>query len=77
MTALGIALIKALAGLAVIISGLAWFRRDAAKDAKAETALAAAEKYAKTRKAIDDVEVPHDDPAALRDWLRARDPGLK
>ena len=72
MTALGIALIKALAGLLVIIAGLVWFRRDATKDANNKTALAAAEKYAKTRKAIDDVEIPHDDPAALRDWLKAR-----
>jgi len=71
VTALGIALAKAFAALVVIIGGLAWFRRDARKDAKAETALEAAERYAKTRKAIDDVETS-DDPSVLRDWLRAR-----
>lgn len=73
MTALGIALIKALAGLLVIIAGLAWFRRDATKDANNKTALAAAEKYAKTRKAIDDAEnIVGDDPDLARRWLSER-----
>jgi len=74
-------MIDTLIAIAVVIAALAatYFggRKSGKTDAKAKTALAAAEKYAKTRKAIDDVEVPHDDPAALRDWLRARDPGLK
>lgn len=37
MTELVIALIKALAGLLVIIAGFVWFRRDATKDAKLKT----------------------------------------
>lgn len=36
-------------------------------------ALDAAEAYAATRGRMDDVEMD-DDPAVLRDWLRARDP---
>ncbi len=74
-------MIDTLIAIAVVIGALAatWFggRKSGKTDANNKTALQAAEKYAKTRKAIDDAEVPHDDPAALRDWLRARDPGLK
>jgi hypothetical protein len=40
--------------------------------ARQETALQAAERYAKTRRKIDDVETGLDDPAVLRDWLRER-----
>lgn len=47
MTALGIALIKAMAGLAVIIAGLVWFRRDATKDAKANEKLMTAKEALK------------------------------
>ena len=67
-------------GLAALVglTGWAWtIRRDAKADARRETALQAAERYAKTRKAIDHADLPSDDPAVLRDWLRARDPGLK
>ena len=43
------------------------------KEAKAETALEAAERYAKQRKAMDDAEAAMgDDPAVLRDRLRNR-----
>jgi len=38
-----------------------------------ETALEAAERYAKQRKAMDDAEAAiGDDPAVLAEWLRAR-----
>lgn len=30
------------------------------------------EQYRKTREAIDDADIPSDDPAVLRDWLRER-----
>ena len=40
--------------------------------ARQETALEAAERYAKTRKDMDDAEAAVDsDPGVLRDWLRA------
>lgn len=42
-----------IAGLVVIIAGAGWLRRDAKKDAKRETALEAAERYAKTREKTD------------------------
>lgn len=58
----------ALAGLAAL-AGL-WVL--AKRDARQETALEAAERYAKTRKAIDDAETMGDDPAVLRDWLHKR-----
>mgnify|MGYP003543443141 CR=1 FL=1 len=41
--------------------------------ARQQTALEAAEAYAKTRKGMDDAENLGDDPGALRDWLRERD----
>ena len=43
-------------------------------DAKAKNALQAAEGYGKTRKDMDDADTTGDDPAVLREWLRARDP---
>ena len=74
MTALGIALIKAMAGLLVIIAGLVWFRRDATKDAKLKTerdqALAAA-KAEQDRVKLDDAINQDTDLAA-----RARAVGL-
>ncbi len=56
------------AGVALI--GLRFaFRREV----KRETALEAAERYAKTRKDIDDAtDTLGDDPAVLREWLRER-----
>lgn len=42
-------------------------------DARQKAALEAAEAYAETRRRMDDVPVV-DDPAALRRWLRTRDP---
>jgi len=48
-------------------------RRRGRKEAKAETALEAAERYAKQRKAMDDAEAAMgDDPDAARRWLRER-----
>lgn len=48
-------------------------RRQGRKEAKAETALEAAERYAKQRKAMDDAEAAMgDDPDAARRWLRER-----
>lgn len=61
-----------IAGLAVLGFGVA--RKQAGKkEACMETALEAAERYAKQRKAMDDAEAAMgDDPAVLRDSLRAR-----
>ena len=43
------------------------------RSARRETALEAAERYAKTRKDMDDAEaVVGDDPVVLRDWLKER-----
>jgi len=44
----------------------------AKREARRETALEAAERYAKTRRKIDDADTGTDDPALLRDWLRER-----
>ena len=58
--------------LAVII-GIAGAYRRGRKDQRQETALEAAERYAKTRKDMDDAEaVVGDDPVVLRDWLKER-----
>lgn len=74
MTALILAkLAPYLAGLAAIIGALFWQRRAGKRDAKRETALEAAERYAKIRKAMDHAETDAgSDPAVLRDWLRER-----
>lgn len=69
----------AVAGLIIgaIIYGIGQ-RRRGRKEAKAETALEAAERYAKQRKAMDDAEAAMgDDPAVLRDSLRARSKDTK
>jgi hypothetical protein len=58
----------ALAGLLAFLA--AWGL--AKRQARQETALQAAERYAKTRRKIDDAETGTDDPALLRDWLRER-----
>ena len=51
---------------------LAVFWRGRAR-ARQQTALGAAEAYAKTRKGMDDAENLGDDPDAARRWLRERD----
>ncbi len=58
--------------LAVII-GIAGAYRRGRRDQRQETALEAAERYAKTRKRMDDAEVAMgDDPSVLRTWLKER-----
>lgn len=55
------------------ILGLWAIRADAKRDQRRETALQAAERYAKTRKALDDAEDDiGDDPALARRWLHER-----
>lgn len=58
----------ALAGLLAFLAvwGLA------KRETRRETALEAAERYAKTRRKIDDADTGTDDPSVLRDWLRER-----
>ena len=52
--------------------------RKGKKAARQQTALQAAEAYAKTRKEMDDADAAMgDDPATLRQWLRDRDPGTR
>jgi len=60
--------------LLTLVLGIVAVRRDAKEDARQETALQAAERMAKTRQRMDTAdEAPvADDPAVLRDWLRAR-----
>ena len=61
------------AGLAAIVGLAAWAYRKGRKEARQETALEAAERYAKTRKEIDNAEDDvGDDPDAARRWLRER-----
>lgn len=68
---------RALAWLAVAFGAFWAIRVTAKREARTEAALEAANDYAKTRKAIDHADIPSDDPAVLRDWLRSRDPGVK
>jgi hypothetical protein len=64
-----------IAGLAVLGFGVAR-KRAGKREARMETALEAAERYAKTRKAMDHEDAAMgDDPAVLRDRLRQRDAG--
>ena len=59
--------------LAAILGLVAWAYRKGRKEARQETALEAAERYAKTRKEIDNAEDDvGDDPDAARRWLRER-----
>ena len=61
-----------IAALAALGFGVAR-KRAGKREARMETALEAAERYAKTRKAMDDAEAAMgDDPAVLRDSLRSR-----
>ena len=68
--------LQAFAFAALIIGAVVYGigqRRRGRKEAKAETALEAAERYAKQRKAMDDAEAAMgDDPDAARRWLRER-----
>ena len=79
MTALLLAkLAPFIIGALGILAGFLGLRRSIRKDARQETALAAAQRYAKQRKAIDDAEShASDDPAILRELLRHRDPGTR
>ena len=61
-----------IAALAALGFGVAR-KRAGKREARMETALEAAERYAKQRKAMDDAEAAiGDDPAVLAEWLRAR-----
>jgi len=73
--------LQAFAFAALIIGAVVYGigqRRRGRKEAKAETALEAAERYAKQRKAMDDAEAAMgDDPAVLAEWLRNRSKDTK
>ena len=79
MTALLLAkLAPFIIGAIGILAGFLGLRRSIRKDARQETALEAAERYAKQRKAIDDADAnSSDDPAILRELLKHRDPGKR
>jgi hypothetical protein len=67
------ALIAPLLKLLTWFAGLTWLRFDAKRDQRRNTALQAAEAYAKTRKDMDNAEADlGSDPAVLREWLRKR-----
>ena len=67
-----------IAALVAMIAALIGLRHGVRKTAKMETALQAAERYAKQRKAIDNAEShSSDDPAILRELLKHRDPGKR
>ncbi len=67
-----------IAALVAMIVALLGLRHGVRKTAKMETALQAAERYAKQRKAIDDADAnSSDDPAILRELLKHRDPGKR
>ena len=61
-----------LAAAGAIIGALFWARRSGKRDAKRETALEAAERYAKTREAMDDADTGNADTGLLREWLCER-----
>ena len=62
-----------LIAIGALLAGLAAAFLAGRRGAKQESALDAAERYAKTRKDMDNVEGGAD-PAVLREWLRNRDP---
>ncbi len=67
-----------IAALVALIAALLGLRSGIRKDAKRETALQAAERYAKQRRAIDDEDAnSSNDFAILRELLRHRDPGVR
>jgi hypothetical protein len=61
-----------LAGLVALIGAALGLYAKGRGDAKAKTALQAAERYAKTRKEMDDADVVGSDPDAARRWLHER-----
>jgi hypothetical protein len=65
-------IIAALAFIAGVVGLWLGGKRSGAVATKNKTALEAAEKYAKTRKDMDDAQTGNDDPAVLADWLRER-----
>jgi len=59
------------AALIALLATLAWVYAKGRRSAKTETALEAAEQYAKTRKDMDNAEDDvGSDPAIARRWLR-------
>jgi hypothetical protein len=61
-----------LAGLLALIGAALGLYAKGKGDAKAKTALQAAEAYAKTRKEMDDADTLGNDPDAARRWLHER-----
>jgi hypothetical protein len=61
-----------LAGLLALIGAAVGLYAKGRGDAKAKTALRAAEAYAKTRKEMDDADTLGNDPDAARRWLHER-----
>jgi hypothetical protein len=59
---------KPVAALLALLSIYLAGRQGASQRAKSE----ALRDYAETRKKADDADIPSDDPAVLRDWLRER-----
>lgn len=67
-----------IAALVALIAAFLGLRHGVRKDAERETALQAAERYAKQRKAIDDEDAnSSNDFAILRELLKHRDPGKR
>lgn len=65
-----------LAGIALaVLTFGAWQRRQGAQAAKAKQAVKDAKGFKKTTERMQDADAAMgDDPAALREWLRNRDP---
>jgi hypothetical protein len=61
-----------IAGLLALIGAALGIYAKGRGDAKAKTALQAAEAYAKTRKEMDDADTLGNDPDAARRWLHER-----
>ena len=67
-----------IAAMVALIAAVLGLRHGVRKTAKMETALQAAERYAKQRKAIDDADAnSSDDPAILRELLKHRGPDTR
>lgn len=68
------AIIGIVLGALALLVGVRWQgKRAARKEVQRETALEAAERYAKTRKDMDDAQADiGDDPASARRWLSER-----
>jgi hypothetical protein len=69
-------LLAKLAGIALaVVTFGAWQRRQGAQAAKAKQAVKDAKGFKKTTERMQDADAAMgDDPAALREWLRNRDP---